>query len=166
MQRFFLLILCFAVLGAACTSELPTAPRQPPATTPSQPPAPRPFTFAEQYTEIVVGEVVRRLVTSENPECTDEPGWKCQYFRLTAPIDGTLEVMTIVWRGTVLQGVDFSLDESGGWKWWSPTSGQPRDGEPWPPLRVPVKGGTTYQITVWYVTPGVEFEIRSSMQPN
>jgi hypothetical protein len=150
MRRFFLSILCLAVLGAACGSDrrtgIPTAPSLPSV----PPPAPTPFTFAEQYTQIAVGEVVRRPVTSENPECIDEPGWKCQYFRLTAPSDGTLEIMMTVWLGTVTQGLDLNLNDSG-------------DGEWWAPVKAPVKGGTTYQITVRYVSPGVEFELRTSL---
>ena len=55
-------------------------------------------------------------------------------------------------RGTLKDVVDLSFADSRGNEWWYP-------------VRVPIKAGATYQITIWYVEPGIEFELQTSLQP-
>jgi hypothetical protein len=105
--------------------------------------------FAERYTSIAVGEAVSARVNADDPRCAVWPEWPCQYFRLTAPSDGTLDVVMTHSAGNL----DLSFTNDAGNTWWYPVS-------------IPVTAGATYQITVWeYETTGVEFELRTSLQP-
>ncbi|MGH9331500.1 MAG: hypothetical protein ACRD09_13750 [Vicinamibacterales bacterium] len=89
-------------------------------------------------------------VAADDPRCVGDEGYQCQYFRLTAPSDGLLAVVLTTSGGNV----DLSVSNSALEQWWLPIE------------RVPVKAGATYQITLWeYERPGVEFELRSSLQP-
>jgi hypothetical protein len=136
-------------VGGCNDKTVPLRPSSPPVLTPSPL---RPFSFAETFTQIELGEVVHRLVAADSPECVELPGWKCQYFRVTVPNSGMLMVdMTFSLGGVTTQGLDLSLADSQGSKSWHP-------------VVAPVKTGTTYEITLWYVTPGVQFEFRTSLR--
>jgi hypothetical protein len=144
-------IVCLGLLATACDdggSRIPI----PSAPSPVLSPAPSPFPgapFSERYTQITLGDVVTSRVTDDDPPCVGEPQWDCQYFRLTAPGDGLLEVvMTVTPNSLGKPNLDLSFSDSERKEWWSP-------------VIAPVKAGSTYQITVWeYAFPGVEFELR------
>src|SRR5262245_22945448 len=91
------------------------APVPPPTPAPLPGPPGPPLTFAPfEITTIAVGDVITRTSLAA-PECRDEPGWPCIYFRLTAPRDGTLEANLSYAAGTQgNQWVDLSLRESAG----------------------------------------------------
>jgi hypothetical protein len=141
------------LLAAACGgdgSAVPTAPIQTPA---FSTPAPPPVVFAERYTQITLGEVVKGRVNADDPMCD---AWQCQYFRLTAPSDGRLIVTLTSSIGTSTGGINLDLvvTDPEGREWWQPSP-------------VQAKGGVTYQIAILeYESPGVEFELRTSLEPN
>jgi hypothetical protein len=149
MRRFLTSIVCVALVGVGCGSDngtrIPTGPSPAPA------PAPPPFSFAEPYTQITIGEVVNRLVTADNPPCVGWPQWQCQYFRVTAPSDGTFEAVMKSSLGTATGVLDLTFTNSEGREWWYPVS-------------VPIRAGATYQIALWYASPGIEFELRTSLK--
>ena len=148
MRQLVASIGCVALLAAACGSEvIPTAPSR----IPSPAPTPTPPPFADAYTQISVGDVVSRRATAEDPVCDD---WHCQYFRLTAPSDGFLEVVM-----TATGNLDASVTDPEGRTWWDPKPGvQVR-------VSTPVKAGATYEIAIWEYTSG-EFDLRTSLQRN
>jgi hypothetical protein len=103
--------------------------------------------FADRFREITIGEIVRAVVGREDPLCADWPLWSCQYFRITVPADGRLEIVKTNTSGNL----DLSFNDPEGHEWWYP-------------INAPVKAGVTYQITIWeYEFPGVEFELRTSL---
>ena len=153
MRKFFAPVVSLGLLAMACNGGnspgLSTAPSG--ALAPTFPP----FAFAERYTTIAVGDVVSRHVTADDPPCVAFPEFRCQYFRLTAPSAGNLEVVVTTTRGVGGQLQDVSVANSDGAELWGLSGGR---------VSVPLRAGTTYQITVWYAAPGVEFELRSSLQ--
>ncbi len=162
MHRILPAIGCIALLSTACSHANPVFP------SPSQvvaltAPAPRaPFAFAQPFTELTVGGNVHRKVGAgaQNPECVDFPGWGCHYFRVSPSSDGLLVVqLTWLLESQPGQGLDLSSTDSSGGTIWSNYGPGPRD-----VLSIPVKAGSTYQMTVWYTFPGVEFEIGASLQ--
>jgi hypothetical protein len=159
MRILFPSVLCLGLLAAACHGSnlpvIPTAPAQTPAPAPPAPPIP--FAFAERYTPITVGEVVSPLVTADDLPCVGFPEFRCLYFRLTPPSTGSVEAVVTTTRGVAAQLQDVSVADSDGVEWWGPIGGR---------VSVAVRAGTTYQITVWYAAPGVEFELRTSMRPD
>ena len=163
MRTLLWSVVWAAALSAGCSGGnppvFPTSPSQ--VATPA--PAPAPFLFAQPHTSIAVGEVVsRRADADNNPECVDLPGWHCHYFRITAEKDGTLDViMTWVLETQPFQPLDLSLIDSRGADRWSDYGPGQRSH-----LRQLVKAGSTYQLTVWYTFVGVEFELRSSLDPD
>ncbi len=164
MRTLVRLVVCLGLLAAACGEggQTPTRPAQIPSPSPQPPPAPAPFAFQPQFTQITVGEVVNRRVTADAPECSPSDPWPCQHFRLTAPSDGGLEVaMTYSVQTQPHQTLDLSFVDSVGHQLWGYAGGVP------PELRVSVsvKTGAVYQITVWYTYPGVEFQLRTALQP-
>ena len=52
----------------------------------------RPVPTASDFTPIDVGQVVNRTIGESPTECLGLAGWPCQYFRLTAPSNGTLTI--------------------------------------------------------------------------
>jgi hypothetical protein len=74
-------------------------------------------------------------------------GPRLAVFPAQVPNPGTLRID--ISRGEGL--LDLSPADSQGSKWWHP-------------VLASVKAGTTYEITLWYVKPGVEFEFRTSLQ--
>ena len=52
--------------------------------------------FSERYTQIIAGEMVGRSVTVDDPPCAEYPEFRCQYFRITPPSDGRLDVAMTV----------------------------------------------------------------------
>jgi hypothetical protein len=51
--------------------------------------------------------MVSRSVTADDPPCDDYPEFRCQYFRITPPIDGRLDVaMTATLRAAVVAGAE------------------------------------------------------------
>jgi hypothetical protein len=140
----------------------PPAPAPPPAFAPP-PPLPREFPPFD-ITSIAVGDVISRT-NGEAPECLGEPSWPCLYFRVVAPGTGTLEVaLSYAWGTQGNQGVDVTLREAGksGELWaqsYSPT------GPRWhTTLTAPVIAGRTYDITLWYTFPNLEYELRTSLR--
>ena len=119
------------------------------------PPPPSFPPFSERYSQIVAGQMVSRSVTADDPPCAEYPEFRCQYFRITPPSDGRLDVAMTSTLGAVRQPLDLSMRASrqGPEEWWHPISAS-------------VRAGSTYQLTVWYGTPGVEFQLRSSLSPN
>jgi hypothetical protein len=147
-RRLLASIACMTFLAGGCGDKtvppIGPSPNPPPGINPSPPP----FSFAETFSQIEVGEVVHRLVAVDSPECIEDPGWKCQYFRITIPSEGILKIDITLGLGQL----DISLADSRGSKLWYPVVAS-------------VKAGATYEITAWYVTPGTEFEFRTSLQP-
>ncbi len=155
MRKLFPPLVSLGLLTMACSGGdrlvLSTAPSAPSA---QASPAPRPpFTFAERFTTITVGEVISRHVTADDPPCAGFPEFRCLYFRLTAASAGTLEVVVTTLRGVGSQLQDVSVTDAGGGELWGPIGGR---------VNVALRAGTTYQITVWYAAPGVELELRTS----
>lgn len=149
-------VLCLGLLAIACGDglrwePLPAPSQIPPPPSGTDPPSPFPGSpFSERYTPITVGQVVTGRVAADDPRCVGDPAFQCQYFRITAPSDGLLAVALTAAGGNV----DLSVTNSAMQEWWAPIA------------RVPVTAGATYQITLWeYEEPGVQFELRSSLQP-
>jgi len=111
-----------------------------------------PTALSDRYTQITPGEVLIRRVTTDDPLCVGFPEFRCQYFRITSPSSGDLAVGIMTIRGIGGQLQDVSVLELGGTDIWGPIGGQ---------VSIAVKPGNTYQITVWYAEPGVEFELRT-----
>lgn len=159
MRKLLQSTLCLGMLAVACGDGnhlvVPVAPTPVPAAAPPAPP-PVPFAFAERYTPITVDEVVSRRVTADDLLCAGFPEFRCQYFRLTPASAGSVEVVVTTIRAVASQLQDVSVVDSGGIELWGPIGGR---------VSFPVRAGTTYQITVWYAAPGVEFELRTSMRP-
>lgn len=112
------------------------------------------------------GASVRRVVATsaggeDNPHCPDLPGWGCQFFRVTSPVDGTLD-MTLTWvlATQPFQPLDLSFEREPGWTYWSDRGpGQSQV------LSVGLLEGQTAQIVVWYTFQGVEFELHTTFEP-
>ncbi|MGH9384492.1 MAG: hypothetical protein ACRD2N_09425 [Vicinamibacterales bacterium] len=162
MEKPAVSVFCLALVAAACGSSSPAMnPVAPTATsvTSPVPPSPSPGCstvlssfpadpFSEPYQWIAPGEHVSGRFEADDPQCF---GFHCRYFRLTPPNNGVLHVEMTYSLGQVKQPLDLSLSDAQSRIWWAP-------------LCVGVTGGTTYQITVWYLTPGVEFELRTSLR--
>ncbi len=162
MRVLHVLIMCLTVIGTACDNAVPvmnpvaptgvvSASPPPSSPTPACPSSLSSFPadpFSERYTWTTVGQAVSGRFAAADPPCD---GFHCQYFRLTPPTDGMLDVEMTYSLGTARQVLDLSLSDPQSRIWWAP-------------LCVPVSAGTTYQITVWYGTPGVEFELRASLR--
>jgi hypothetical protein len=135
------------VVTAGCGHETfrPTAPTTVASTTVASPLPPS----GGRFTEIAAGELVRGRETADDPECVGLPGWRCQYFRFTAPRDGTLEVLLTY--SARQQSLDISMWDHASGEWWHP-------------IRTRVTAHITYDLTVWYTTPGQEFELRLSLE--
>lgn len=156
-------------MTAACDGDasrrfiLPTASTPVPTSVPTEPlprPAPPRRPLAEDYTSITVGEPVRRVI-EDPPECLEEPGWPCQYFRLVAPENGILTVeLTYQPASQPGQGVDLTVDDTVGRRTWAQYFAPPT-------VRVtaPVEADQLYQITLWYTFAKLDFELQTSLQP-
>ena len=96
-------------------TSLPPTPQPPPAR-PSPP-------LASDFTRIEVGQTLDRVIGDAPPECLGEPGWPCQYFRLTVTQRGMLTVSLRYVPDTQpvgrfgLQGVDVTLEGANGQTW-------------------------------------------------
>jgi hypothetical protein len=162
------------LLGAACsqpgrTFVLPTTPTAatplPPQPPPPQPPGPGPAPpVASDFTPIEVGQAIDRVIGDAPPECLGEPGWPCQYFRLTVPQTGTLTVSLRYVPGTQPagrfgpQGVDVTLESRSSQVWAqlsTPTSVV---------LTAPVTSGEEYQIVLWYTFPKLEYALSTALR--
>jgi hypothetical protein len=160
MKTIALLVAVAALFAFGCSRDH-TGPPLPstPSPTPSPTPAPAPpqlptgSRFSEVYSEVAVGQVVHGAPTPHDPECVDVPGFTCQHFRVTPAADGTLAVVMIVSLGVATQVLDLSVMTAEGSTSWSQHY----------TVEEPVTHGKTYEITVWYLTPGVEFELRTSL---
>jgi hypothetical protein len=135
----------------------PPAPPQPP---PGQPPPP----VASDFSRIDVGQTINRVIGDAPPECLGEPGWPCQYFRLTVAEGGTLTVSLRYVPDTQpagrfgRQGVDVTLESPNRQVWaqvWTPTSSV---------LTAAVTSGQEYQIVLWYTFPRLEYELTVALQ--
>jgi hypothetical protein len=166
MTKLLSSAVCLGLLTGACDKTtplfvLPTA-RTGVSSTPAPAPAPQPRPFAPlEYTEIAVGQRFTGQVSAEPPECSGLPGWPCQYFRLTAPSDGTMVVELNYEPNTQpTQGVDLSIFDPLGPETWADYF-QPGIVR----ARASVTAGTVYQITLWYTFPGLKFELQASLPP-
>src|SRR5262245_66409605 len=103
MKSFTLCAAFVLLLASGCNKEhpefpVPTGPSspggpppppQPPPLPPPQPTPPSPGSpFSSVYSELAVGEVVHGAPASNDPECVEVPGFRCQHFRLTPDADG------------------------------------------------------------------------------
>lgn len=144
--------------GAACESPTPLRLRLPAAPTAIYVPPP-PVSFAPlEFTSIEVGTLFQERVNNPQ-ECIDDLGWPCRYFRLSAPISGTLSVTVTSPRGTRGPG-DLTVSEVGrrAYTWAQfATENETR-------VTAPVVAGRSYDITMWYVTNGLDIELRTSVQ--
>lgn len=167
MTKILFVIAC-AALVAACSDFArvsrmsPLAPTPVAATPPPPPPPPR--VFEPSYTELIAGTTIQRTVDeSSNPRCYEHyDGLGCQYFRITPDRDGVLEVeLTWVTATQPGQGLDLTRESARGQEEWA---------DVYPPdmvrLRSQVKAGETSQLTVWYTKPGLEFSLRTALQPS
>jgi hypothetical protein len=121
------------------------------------PPPPVPFAPLV-FTPLEVGAVFQGRV--DNPQqCIDDLGWPCLYFRLTVPISGTLSVSLTSPRGIrVPADLTVRVVDGGAYTWaqlFSETETR---------VTAPVVAGRSYDVTMWYVNTGVEFELRPSVQ--
>ena len=135
------------------------APAPPPVFVP---PLPREFPPFE-ITTIAVGEITR--TNRDAPECLGYLGWPCLYFRFAAPLSGTLEVeLSYAWGSQGNQGVDVSLREAGTFpELWAQSSSA--TGSRWhTTLTAPVVEGKTYDITLWYTFPNLEYQLRTALR--
>lgn len=154
MRTFFTSVVCFGLLvacGCGTQQRFPTSITAP--TVPTVVPA-LPIAFAERFTVMTVDEMVRSRVTTDDPPCVDFPEFRCQYFRLTAPRDGIVDVIITTTHAVSSQLQDISIRDSQGADIWGPVGGR---------VSIRIKAGEVYQVTVWYAAPGVEFELRSSL---
>ncbi len=144
-------------------------PLAPSASTPAPappiyvPPPPRQFPAFEIAT-VAVGDLISRT-NLDAPECIGELGWPCIYFRVVAPSSGTLEAaLSYAWGTQGNQGVDVTLREAGtSTEVWAQSfvSTGPR----WhTTLTARVVEAKTYDITLWYTFPNLEYELRLSMR--
>jgi hypothetical protein len=157
MRRIFLIVWC-AVAAMRCAGGNPVAPSPP--STPFIPMPTPVFTFSEPFTELLPSQTITRHVAADGPECVDLPGWNCHFFRISMPSDGTLDIH-LAWALEAQEGqsLDLSLEESNGRAHWSNYGPGPQGN-----LRMQVSAGRTYQLTVWYMFIGAEYEIQSSFQ--
>ena len=169
VQYFFFVA---AFLTVACnetgqTFRIPTAPTTstPQATpTPPQPPSAGPLPpVASDFTRIEVGQTVDRVIGDAPPECIGEPGWPCQYFRLTALDSGKLTITLRYVPDTQppgrfgQQGVDVTLAGPGVMVFaqdFSPTGTT---------LMASVRSGEEYQIVLWYTFPKLEYALTTRL---
>ena len=171
-MRWTVAICATSVTMLACTEDgrtfrLPTTPTTATPQTPTSPPPPaaRPVPpVASDFTRIEVGQTIDRIIGDTPPECLEEPGWPCQYFRLTAPVSGTLTITLRYASDTQPpgrsgpQGVDATLEGRQGRVWaqqWSPTSTI---------LTATVTGGEEYQIVLWYTFPRLAYALTTTMR--
>ena len=166
-------LLCLtSIMTVACnesgrTFRLPTTPTTATSQTPTSPPPPaaQPVPpLASDFIRIEVGQTIDRVIGDAPPECLAEPGWPCQYFRLTVPESGRLTVSLSYAPGTQPagrfgpQGVDVTLEGPNGLVWaqqWSPNSTI---------LTASVTSGQEYQIVLWYTFPRLEYELTVALQ--
>jgi hypothetical protein len=158
------------VVTSGCDGDFPR--RLPLSTSPGEataPPVivvqPQPRQFPPfEITTIAVGDVISRT-NIDAPECIRSDRWPCLYFRLVAPGTGTLEVtLTYIWGTQGSQSVDVSLREVGTfsdvWAQAFSETGLRRDAA----LSAPVLEGRTYDITLWYTFPNLEYELQTSLR--
>jgi hypothetical protein len=159
MKTITLPVAVVALFLSGCSREhtglpVPSGPSPVPAPAPAPPQPPPPGSrFSKVYSEVTVGQVVQGAPTPNDPECVDVPGFTCQHFRVTAEADGTLTVVMTYSLGAVKQVLDLSLMTTEGWTSWASHDA----------LAVQVTRGQAYEITVWYLTPGVTFELRTML---
>ena len=147
-------LVCVGLLATAC-DRAPVQPTLPPTPLPSvSVPAPGPF--ADQYSDIKIGETISRRVTADTPNCLHYPQWSCLYFRFTPETDGNVEVALS--SPAPVPPVDMSVNDASGREWWSDLMTHRLV------VNIVVRAGTTYQIAIWYVSPGVEFELGCTLR--
>jgi hypothetical protein len=113
----------------------------------------------EEYTTLVVGEPFNGRVPQDPPSCRDGHGL-CQFFRLTAPSDGTLIVQLAF---DARQPASASLDLSvigPALEHWGDFFLNGIE------VRAPAVRGQEYYITVWYGRPGAEYTLSTTIRPD
>jgi len=149
------------------TFRLPTTPTTATPQTPTAPlpPAARPVPpVAADFTRLEVGQTIDRIIGDAPPECLQEPGWPCQYFRLTATESGALTITLRYVPDTQPpgrggpQGVDVTLEAPNSVVWaqeFSPNTTR---------LTAQVTSGQEYQIVLWYTFPRLAFALTTTMR--
>lgn len=167
MTKHVLAIGCMMLLSTACSQQNPFSPTLAvpnSSSTPPPTPAPPRLGFAEPFTELTVGSTLHRRVGSaaENPECVDFPGWGCHYFRITPTRDGLIEThLTWVLATQPNQVLDMSITDANGLSSWANLD---LNAGPLSVATLDAKAGHTYQVTIWYTFPGVEFDLQALLQ--
>jgi hypothetical protein len=163
MTRLLFALGCSALL-AGCDGTLPTSPSRLPLGTPpiAGKPLPPPFAFKEPFTLLTIGASIERTVVKEaNPDCPDVPGFGCQFFRVVPEADGNLDIdVSWVLESQPNQGLDLTIEDEDGTQFWANEFRPGHVG-----VYGPVLAGATYQVTVWYTFPGLEFALGSSLVP-
>ena len=160
MRRGKFLIVWCVVAASGCAGGNPMYPSAPSVLL-APTPAPA-FKFNEPFTELALDQTVQRHVAANGPDCVDLHGWNCHFFRITPASDGVLDVY-LAWtlETQPVQALDLSLGEANGWQHWADYGPGPQGH-----LHLHVSAGQTYQITVWYMFIGVDYEIGSSFDPD
>jgi hypothetical protein len=94
-----LLVTCFAMVSTSCdfgrVVYLPTEPSEPypPPSAPTQPPAPvTPLPLPPPFPAIMLGEVVRFRIATDDWACTRGEG-RCRSYNVTVPSNGEMVVV-------------------------------------------------------------------------
>jgi hypothetical protein len=169
MTRRRVIVAGVALLAIGCNPDsrrkfgLPTSPTETAPPPIFVQPQPRQFPPYE-ITTIAVGEVIN-LTNLDAPECIGFDRWPCLYFGLVAPSTGTLDVtLSYAWGTQGNQGVDVSLREVGTFReFWAQSFSS--TGPRWQTVLIAdVVEGKTYDVTLWYTMPNLEFELRSALR--
>jgi hypothetical protein len=158
MCRFRISIVCLGLVALGCDRGLPTAPT--PGATAVPLPTPSPSPQPPLGSHIEVGEVITSRVTSDDPLCGHNTPFPCRYYRLTPARDGVLQV-TLAWNPQLVDDypLDMSVIDPQGKDWAATVVGRAQRG-----VSVRVTAGASYVIEIWsFLSPGVEFELRSSL---
>lgn len=159
-------VALLALAAAGCESPgrvLALAPTPvvaaPPPGPPPAPPVPHPR--LADANPMAVGETVRSQATTDDPLC--DPGWpyRCRYFRIIAPRDGTLRV-TMRWSAAQPDPYPLDIAVYGPMHEWESAPGRGAERE----VLGPADSGASYLVEVWsFLTPAEPFELTSSIEP-
>jgi len=169
MRHVNLAVVVLVLIASGCGGgdrQLPMGPSAVPAPLPSSgEPRMSPPTLRDRQPDlgrpIPLGEMVSSRVATDDPVCPGPHLFRCQYFRLTVPQDGVLEV-TIRWSAAQRDPYPVDMDVIG-------PSGAGFSGEiasgPYRVARGRVAGGSTYVIEVWsFLTPDEPFELTTLLK--
>jgi hypothetical protein len=167
-----ILVICTASLVMLACNEngrtflLPTTPTNATALAPAppQPPPVRPTPpVASDFTQIEIGQTISRVIGDAPPECLGEPGWPCQYFRLTVPESGVLTVALRYVPETQPAGrfgpqaVDVTLEGTNRQDWAQKADRTSTT------LTASVTAAEELQIVLWYTFPRLEYTLTPTL---